>query len=247
MDVKDKTYNSLVNYYKKERNIKKFLAVCNEMICSPNSTPEMRGEICESVLYVMLIDFIKRNKIKDWRISKGLILKNIDDNKNSKYFTELDLTLFTPKCIFSFECKSYKGEKFLKDKGTLYVKRNGRFRKGMDIFDQHIKHFDVLKDNLNFALNPVNHSKFKSYRLLCFEMSDSPLMDNREDKYKGMFPVCNVNNLYSIFKNYNERPDYWNMERVNKVVDIIEMAKEKNSKRHLQYVTNLRGNRGSNK
>lgn len=59
-----------------------------------------------------------------------------------------------------------------------------------------------------------------------------------------MFPICNVNNLHSLFMDYNKRPDYWNMNYVNKVVDIIEKVQEKNTKLHLDYVTNLHGNKG---
>lgn len=247
MDVKGRTFNSLVNYYCKDRNLKRFLAVCQAMVKSKDSTPEMRGEICESVLYVMLTDFINKNNLTDWRISKGLILKNVSDGTNPNHLTELDLTLFTPKCIFSFECKSYKGEKYLKDKGLLYLKKAKRHIKSIDIFDQHIKHFYVLEDNLKIALKQVKPSKYKSYRLLCFEFSDTPLVDKREDKYKALFPVCNVDNLYSIFKHYNDRPDYWDMERVNRVVDIIEKASEKNKKNHLDYVTSLHHSRSSNK
>ena len=243
LDVKGRTFNSLVNYYNKEKNLKKFIAVCQSMVKSKDSTPEMRGEICESVLYVMLTDFIVKHNLKDWRISKGLILKNVSDGSNPNYLTELDLTLFTPKCVFSFECKSYKGEKFLCDKGTLYLKNGVGRKKRMDIFAQHIKHFYVLEDNIRIALKEVLPSKYKSYRLLCFEFSDTPLIDERDDKYKGLFPVCTVNNLYNIFKSYNERPDYWDMERINKVVDIIEKAGKKNKKSHLDYVTSINRNR----
>ena len=65
MDVKNKTFNSLVNYYNKDKNIKKFLALTKAMVTSPKSTPLMRGEICESVLYVILTDFIERNNLKN--------------------------------------------------------------------------------------------------------------------------------------------------------------------------------------
>lgn len=247
MDVKGKTYNSLISYYNKEKNLKKFLAVCDCMVKSQTSTPEMRGEICESVLYIMLTDFIEKNKLTDWRISKGLILKNISEEKSSEYVTELDLTLFTPKCVFSFECKSYKGQKRLKDKGTLYLKRSKGYKKSVDIFDQHVKHFNVLEENLKCALNPVKSLTYKSYRLLCFEFSDTPLIDKREDKYRALFPVCNSNNLYNIFKGYKDRPVYWNMDRVNRVVDIIEKATEKNTKRHIDYVSSLNHSRSLHK
>ena len=240
-DIKDKTFNTLVNYYYKEKNLKKFIEVCKAMVKAPNSTPQMRGEICESVLFVMLNSFIEKYDLKDWRVAKGLILKDMNSHKNSNFLTELDLVLFTPKCIFSFECKSYRGEKYLKDKGTLYVKSGKTFKKKLDVFKQHYNHFTVLDSNLKCALNPnAYHDVYKSHRLFYFDFGDVPTLDKREECYKQIFPICNVDNLYGIFKNYKRRPDYWNMNFVNKVVDIIEKASENNVKNHLNYVTNLR-------
>lgn len=244
-NIKDKTFDSLVRYYNKEKNVKKFIDVCKKMIIAPNSTPQIRGEICESVLFVMLTDFIEKNNLKDWRISKGLILKDLNSPKDSKFLTELDLTLFTPKCIFSFECKSYKGEKYLDDKGTLYVKSGNRFKKKLDVFQQHYNHFKVLDNNVKCAFRPSDSKKFKSYRLLYFDFGDIPTEDRRSSEYKKLFPICNVNNLYSLFLEYSKRPDYWDMNYINKVVDVIEMAKEKNTKLHLEYVTNLKHTRDS--
>ena len=148
MGIKDSTFDTLVKFYHKTKNIKKFTLICNAMVCDNDSTAEMRGEIAETILYIILEDFIEKNNLTDWRISKGMILKDINSNSYNEYFTELDLTLFTPKCVFSFECKSYKGIKHLSDKGTLHVKRGKTFKKALDVFDQHAKHFNVLFSTL---------------------------------------------------------------------------------------------------
>lgn len=240
--IKNRTFNSLVGYYQNHRNLDRFLEVCKTMIRDKKSTPEMRGEICESVLYVMLKDYIDRNKLKDWRISKGLILKDIKSDRNSKFLTELDLVLFTPKCVFSFECKSYRGEKYLAEEGTLYVKNGNQFEKKLDVFKQHYNHFKVLGTNINSGLlspNGRNTKTFKSHRLLYFDFSDVPTLDKRSEANKKVFPICNVNNLYSLFKDYDKRPDYWNMDFINKVVDVIESVNEKNTKNHRAYVSGL--------
>ena len=78
-----------------------------------------------------------------WFYSKGLILKDVN-NPNSGYFTELDLTVFSPQRIFAFECKSYAGPKKITDKCTIRKKKGGTF----DVYDQHSKHFMVLADQL---------------------------------------------------------------------------------------------------
>lgn len=244
MDVKNKTFNSFMRYYEREKDLAKFVAVCHETVKSPKSTPLIRGEVCECVLYVMLQEYIRRNNLTDWRISKGLILKDLKASKDSGYLAELDITLFTPKCIFAFECKSYRGEKYLKDKGTLVVKTGGRFKEKLDVFQQHYNHFTTLNSNLKGGYIANDNPKYKSYKLLYFDFSDQPIKDKREEKYRRMFPICNVNNLHSLFMDYNKRPDYWNMNYVNKVVDIIEKVQEKNTKLHLDYVTNLHGNKG---
>lgn len=240
ISIKDNTFDVLVSYYNKTKDMKKFIAVCREILEKKASTPEMRGEVCETVLYVMLNDFIEKNKLKGWRVSKGLILKDVNREKDHNYYTEVDLTLFTPKCVYSFECKCYKGEKYLTDKGSLYVKRGKEFKKSLDVFDQHFKHFKVLYDNIKFAIDKsVDDSKYKTFKLLYFDFSIERTGDKRDKKYQSLFPIINESNLYSLFNTYNDRPNYWNMELVNKALDIIEKASEKNAEKHLAYVKSL--------
>lgn len=235
-----------MDYYNKINDLDRFILVCREMLEKKASTPEMRGEICEVVLYVMLNDYIKKNNLKDWRISKGLILKDVNREKDHNYYTEVDLTLFTPKCIYSFECKCYKGEKYLADRGTLFVKRGKSYKKALDVFDQHYKHFKVLYDNVKVGMDKsVDDKKYKSFKLLYFDFSTERTQDKRDAKYKSLFPIINENNLFSLFKTYDDRPNYWNMPIVNKVVNIIEKNKESNTKNHLEYVSNLNHNRSS--
>lgn len=240
ISVKDSTFNALLNYYNKNKDLKRFILVCREMLAKKASTPEMRGEICEVVLYVMLSEYIKKNNLKDWRIAKGLILKDVNKDKDHNYFTEVDLTLFTPKCIYSFECKCYKGEKYLADKGTLFVKRGKEYKKALDVFDQHFKHFKVLLDTVKVGMDKrIDDKKYKSFKLLYFDFSIERTEDKRDVKYKSLFPIINEDNLFSLFKTYEERPNYWNMEIVNKVVDIVEKSSKANSKKHLDYVNSL--------
>lgn len=246
ISVKDNTFNVLVDYFNKTKDLEKFILVCREMLSKKASSPEIRGEICETVLYVMLNDYITKNNLKDWRVSKGLIIKDVNKESDHNYFTEVDLTLFTPKCIYSFECKCYKGKKYLKDKGTLFVKRGKSYKEALDVFDQHFKHFKVLFDTVKPGLDKrVDDKNYKAFKLLYFDFSIERTVDKRDAKFKSLFPIINENNLFSLFSTYDERPNYWNMEIVNKVVDIVEKASEKNAKKHLDYVTSLARNRNS--
>lgn len=216
------------------------------MLDNKDSTAQMRGEVCETVLYVMLNDFITKNNLTDWRICKGLILKDVNKERDNSYFTEVDLTLFTPKCVYSFECKCYKGNKYLSDKGTLYVRRGKSYKKALDVFDQHFKHFKVLFDTIKPGLNKsLDDKNYKSFKLLYFDFSTERTKDKREDKYKSLFPIINEDNLFSLFKTYKDRPDYWNMDIVNKVVDIVVKGTKVNKKKHLEYVKGLNHNSNS--
>ena len=247
ISIKDSTFDVLVNYYNKNKDLKRFILVCREILDKKASTPEMRGEVCETVLYVMLTHFIEKNNLKDWRVSKGLVLKDVEQDRDHRYFTEVDLTLFTPKCVYSFECKCYKGVKYLKDKGTLYVKRGKSYKKQLDVFDQHFKHFKVLFNNIKCGLSKtVDDKNYKSFKLLYFDFSTERIEDKRDEKFKQLFPIINEDNLFSLFKTYGKRPNYWNMEIVNKVVNIVEKASEENAKKHLDYVTSLGHSRNRN-
>lgn len=243
-DVKSRTFDAIYNFYKSNNcDSQKTINVARKMLTSKNSSPLIRGELCEAVLTILLQRFIEDNNLKKkgWFISKGMYLKDLD-NPDSSYITELDITLFTPRQIYMFECKSYKGAKTLKDECSIYVKRNGKTSLAKDVYDQQFKHFTALLKYVKPFLNNVK-SPVAPFKIIYFDFSDGDIKDVREDKYKVRMPLVDENTLYSLFDNYNSIPDYWDIKGIYKVVQIVNKNKNKLDKKHLSYVKSLHGSK----
>jgi hypothetical protein len=246
-NIKTKTYEEILKYYYKTKNIDKFLEVCRKILESNNSSPLMRGELAEVVLIALLEEFIEKHNLKSkgWFVSKGMILKDLE-NPKSAYTTELDITLFTPKQIILFECKSYKGKKQLRDKCSLYKRKNkGGYDLAIDVYSQHTKHLQALNKYL-YKFQLESNAKKKPYKIVLFDFSDGELEDVREDKYKRIFQYVNEKTIYSIFNDYNTRPVLWSIEHVRKVVEVIDKSSEKLTSVHLDYVSSLNHSRNKN-
>lgn len=243
MSLKDNTNTVLYDFYKSTGDLKKTIEVCRGMLESNKSTPEIRGEICEVVLVVMLEDYIAKNKLdkEGWFISKSLILKDLE-NPLSNYLTELDVTLFTPKKVYLFECKSYRGDKRFIKECTLVLK-NRKNNKSFDVYSQHIKHYKALYKYLVKFRKKVD-TIHKPYRIACFNFSQGTTEDERNSKFRNLFPVLDDSNLYELFSSYDSEPDQWDINYVRRVVNILDDSKEAFTGTHLNYVSSLHsGNR----
>lgn len=235
MDTKDKLRDKIYSYYK-ANGYAKTLNVAKSILESENSTGLIRGELCECVLVIFLEEFIKVNKIKDWIISKGLILRDLE-NPDSSYLTELDVTLFTPKRIFLFECKSYSGNKILTGKGQIAVKSGKKYNKKIDVYEQHIKHYIALHKYLkDFKYGRANSKPFK---MAMFDFSTSGYVDRRDSNAKGVLPLVTPETVSKLFSNYNKLDVCWDIDYVKEVVKIMENNKEKITSKHLEYVKSL--------
>lgn len=240
MSIKDRTSDAIFSYYKKTKSLDKTLKTGRAMLKSSSSLPIIRGELCEAILIIMLSDYIREHKLKDkgWFISKGMILRDMD-NLDSKYCTELDVTLFTPERIYLFECKSYKGPKKLEGECTLFTANDSLWTKRLDVYDQHIKHFKALNKYLDkFRLN--RDSKKGPYKIVYFNFSEGSIIDNRDEKYKKRFPVMDETNLYNLF-NKDSLPVHWDIDYVRKAVKLIDGSKKELTSVHLDYVKSLHG------
>lgn len=246
MSLKDRTHEEIFKF-RKGKPLNYFLKVARCMLTEKGTSPQIRGELGECVLLIMLEEFIKKNPsmCKDWILSQGLILADLA--KGGKYLTELDVTLFTPKRVYLFECKSYKGEKVLTDKGFLNTKTSkGGLKPHLDVWDQHFKHFQALLRYISqFLVVPI--SQVKPCKIIFFDFSQGSLEDRREGKFKKMFPVVDENSLYSIFADYNELPVCWEMSYIRKVVKMLDEHKKTLTKSHRSYVTDLRRSRNSSR
>lgn len=234
MDYKINTSQVITDYYNRTKNIDNLKKVGHSILKSSSSQNIIRGELAETLLVCMLNDYIEKNRLESegWIISQGLIIKDLENPLSGK-LTELDVTLFTPKCVYMFECKSYKGNKHIIGKGVLKVDNSNR---SVDIFSQHLGHFRLLKKYLDTFKICKDNTQYKPYKLIGFIFSEGNTIDNREDKYKSVLPVINENNLYNIFRDYKKAPIQWDMKYINKLVNTLENTKDKYVDKHINYV-----------
>lgn len=198
---------------------------------------EVHGEICETVLECCIIDFMENHpkETKQWRLEKGMILKDLS-NRTSDFKTEIDITLFTPFKILSFECKCYSGNKTLVDKCTVV-------RKGVspsDIYRQHKLHFTMINSNFSkFRIVNEDTSKYGPMQIGFFDFSVGTLSDQRDEKWKKLMPLIDNTTIHELLESYLNKPVCWDMQSVNIALDVINKHKEKNREAHLDYVKKL--------
>ena len=141
INYKDSTNEVLLDYYK-ENGFQKTVAVAKSMYnvnlknAKKNFKTDMNGEVCETVLEIGILEFMKRypKACEHWVLKKGLIIKDIEDPNNG-FMTEIDLVLATPQMIYLFECKSYTGNKVLTNECTITTPA-----RSFDVYKQNYLH-----------------------------------------------------------------------------------------------------------
>lgn len=237
LSYKKGTRDSILKYYDKNGK-DATIKLCRNMLLSSKHKDNkvfhthVHGEICETVLEVLILDYMRCNQeqTKDWIMKKGLILK--DPCADNRYYTELDITVFTPEMIYAFECKSYGGDKKIKDVCKIQKSSGG----GYDVFKQHYRHLQVLHSNIG-AFKRCNSNE-KVSQLILFDFSTGVTEDVRKLKNKLLIPCLSENNVTNIFNLSKTKRQVWDMEYVRKAIDII--TTKDNSKNHLEYVRGVR-------
>jgi hypothetical protein len=250
VSYKNKTSEVVLETYK-SRGISFTLDLCTKILESEESRNRasiqdrniVAGEICESVLEVSILDYMRLNRefTQNWYISKGLVMKDLD-NPDSRFLTEIDLVLFTPQVIFIFECKNYIGNKVIQGQGEI-IRSNGR---NFNVFKQHLMHAKVLIRTFDVFKTLGNSDKF-GYRLAAFIFSLGKMEDVREDKWKEFFPFLTMHSIRAELDFLKKKKPIYDMERARKAVKMIERNKEKLTIDHLNYVKSLGHNRNTNK
>ena len=190
----------------------------------------MNGEISETVLEIILREYMVCNPeiTKQWHLSKGLILKD-PKKPRSKFLTELDLTLFTPQCVYVFECKSYAGDKRIVGQGTI-IRMYGN---SCDVYRQNLLHVSTLHSNIEaFSENPI-------YRMKIFDFSRGQVQDNREPKFQGLLEYTTVGNVLQSIEVDRGAQAVWDMPRLLPAIAAMERASERLRPEHLKYVKEL--------
>lgn len=229
--------HSILTFYS-VNGIEKTKEFCNKLLKADdhkkdkNFRSKVHGEICEALLESLLVDYIKKNKLESrWFLEKGMVIKDLDSG-NKNFHTELDLTLFTPYKVVIFECKSYAGDKIIKDKCTI-SRSSGEF----DVYKQNKNHMKVLNTNIRTCLM---EPKAKAYKLALFDFSIGTLQDTRDDKYKKIMPVINTSNIDRFLDVINKQPPIWDVSKLRKVCAIIMNNNKSLRVKHLAYVKSIR-------
>lgn len=183
---------------------------------------QFNGEICESVLELIILDLMKSKK--DLFYSKGVVIPDVE--KQGEFLTEIDFVVYTAECVYCIECKSYAGEKRCIDSGTIVTGKMSR-----DVYKQNYMHLEVLDKLIRrYAITPV-------YQMLLFNFSTGNLIDERSDVAKREFPVVNENNVVRAITRKGKAA--WDLEGLRQADKLIRKFSAHNQKRHLEYVKSL--------
>lgn len=227
----DRTNKKLLEVYE-EFGLIPTIKFCRELLKNNTNKTDMdflagvHGEICETVLEVLILEYIKRFNKKDWYLSKSLILPI----PGTSHTTELDLVLFTPQTIFVFECKCYGGNKRVTDKCLINRDRYAPF----DVFKQNFNHLKWL----NHYCSPYERQSRDTipYTISYFRFDNGTLVDLRKKEDKEIFPITEVDTLYALIaERTNVKGKSWDMRLINEIKK-LEKNRSKLAKSHLKQV-----------
>lgn len=243
---KKSTYDVLMDYYR-EKGFERTVETARHMLASEVHRGDrlffnhVHGEICEVVAVVTIEEFMRTHpeETKDWFVTKGTILRDPNNKGRKNYFTELDVTLFTPQRIYALECKCYGGDKKLQEVCT--INRSGN---KTDVFAQHRKHVEVLINNVDTARKQKGAM---GYQLILFNFSEGTLVDQRTRENKMLMLCLDEKTLPNLLAMNKELPTVWDIKLLKRYLSIIERRKDEMSKEHLKYVTELNKKRRSGK
>ncbi len=242
MGYKEKTQEVLFRYYN-QKGCEQVVKAAHKMMESKhhkdnvNFATTLHGEICETVLEILIKDYIAKNKEKTlgWSCHRSLILKNRERLKRD-FSTEIDLTLFTPKCIYLFECKSYSGDKVLTDDGLL-TRTNGYGESlQCNVFKQSVIHKETI---MSWVQDFVLDGRTPLIQMCMFDFSKGTLTDKRTKTARAELPCLNEHNVIE----YLTRPGeiVWNAKCLEIAGVKLEKVSASLQLQHLEYVKQLHG------
>lgn len=152
---------------------------------------------------------------------KGLCFTKLD----SDYTTELDITLFSPRRVYLFECKSYSGVKTLTDEGFL----KGRYSE-INVYEQSRMHAEFLWSRIGQCHIGRINKKDPAFQMTLVDVSLEPCSDLRSDSQKRVLTYLTLDTIdkwfAQVLSDIQRGPDQWDIIRLHDVV----MAMHKNSK-----------------
>lgn len=238
MDEKSKIHDILLDFYQKKGaalTVKVAEGLLTRTVESKTklSTAElnavMNGEVCETVLEILIKDFMRRNpkRTKGWQYCKSVVLSDLDSAR-SDFLTEIDALLLTPGCIYIFECKSYAGEKRLVGNGVITRSKGN----DCDVFSQNSLHLKTLQRWLN------KFSRSPRYQMVLFDFSSGTLTDMRDPEAKKYMRLTNVSNLKALLR--EEHEEVWHEEDLAAIKKQFDRITDGMHKKQVQYVKSLK-------
>lgn len=192
------------------------------MLPSSDAANNVRGELCEAVAEICIVDYMNKLGRKDYRLFKGLVL---DDyyNTSSDFTTETDLTLVTPECVYIIECKSYYGKKVLTKECTLTTTHS------IDVFSQNVLHLQSMRKLID------NFSDGKpAYKLVLFSFAKGEIEDKRDEANKKRMQVVTEDTFTKMFTSGTK---HWDFKRVCTLLERVESHSTKGKReQHVAYV-----------
>lgn len=191
---------------------------------------QIKGECTEILLQASLMELQK--SVQPSISVKGLCFTKAGTDKT----TELDVTFFTPYCVYLFECKCYAGAKTLTQEGVLTSQIKGQSRT-IDVFSQSAMHVEYLNSRVGqFHLSTIDKCN-PPYKMVLVDGSDGTMTDKREARWKQGFPVVNIDDISDWcereFRDAKSKKIQWNLKSMNPVLKDISEHSDAMMKKHL--------------
>lgn len=233
IEIKKMARESFIGIYEKDgysalkTAVQDFIARKTFKGMDPNVRNILKGECAEILITARIKDMQENTDVETFSV-KGLCFTKL----GSDYTTELDLTLFTPRRIYLFECKSYNGKKTLTREGYL----KGRFSE-IDVYAQSKLHAEFLWSRIGQChIGKVNKSD-PAFQMILMDVSDGVCEDLREPKYRRVLQYLNVDTLDNWFRGVEKEIQtgtaQWDIMRLYDVVGELHKNSAKMFQKHL--------------
>lgn len=187
-----------------------------------------RGECCEILLEIQILEFAKRNNLP-WILTKGTTIRRKDYKKDKT--TELDLTLFTPSRIVLLESKYRMGKITLIDKCTI-VPNYGNVT---DVYKQNIMHLDNLRYYLADAV--INLKLGSPFSIALYVEEIKRVDDQRKDEYKKLVPLIGEENIFDYLATLAKmKQKIWDIKKLQEILQKLDAESDALFEEHIERV-----------
>lgn len=182
-----------------------FLEACKEVVTTSkfrgeDVSPAERGGVCELVLQRILQTYFKVSGVQG-SFYRSVVLK--DQTGRGTYtgrYNEIDGVIVSPGYIMAVECKSYRGNMRLIDRGTL---TDGKSRT-IDLYAQSLSHKSILTAYAKQLALPDRRAGLPVL-YIGFLYAESKVRDDRTEAAKREFPIITQSELMALLGRMEKR------------------------------------------